>query len=103
MKALARSYNGPEQHFKAAIVLLDLRQSQTQLTSNGTITIPHKTCMIFIDDNVGGGTLTLNNTVTIKTARNQQAYRIPFEITSWAWGGMASPTATSNVTIIGFN
>jgi hypothetical protein len=103
MKALARSYNAPEEHFKSANVLVDLRGSSTGLAQSGTITFSHKTCMIFIDDNSGGVTLTLNNTVTIRTARTQQAYRIPFEITSWSWGGMPSPIATSNVTIIGFN
>ena len=81
MKALARSYNAPEEHFKSANVLVDLRGSSTAFVQSGTI----------------------NNTVTIKTARTQQAYRIPFEITSWSWGGMISPIATSNVTIIGFN
>jgi len=103
MKALARSYNAPEQHFQSADVLLDIRGFSTSLLASGSITKPNKHCMVFIDDNTGNNTLTFNNGPTIRTAKTQQAYQIPFEITSYSWSGMASPNANSNVTIIGFN
>jgi hypothetical protein len=59
--------------------------------------------MIFISDGSGGGSLTLNGTVTIRTARTQQAYRIPFEVTSYEWNPVASFSSTNNLIIIGFN
>jgi len=103
MKALARSYNAPEQHFQSANVLLDIRGLECASSVLGSITKPHKHCMVFIDDNSGNNTLTFNHGPTIRTAKTQQAYQIPFEITSYSWSGMASPNANSNVTIIGFN
>jgi hypothetical protein len=103
MKAPARSYNAPEQHFESAKVLVDIRGINTSLPASGSITVPNKHCMVFIDDNTGGNTLMFNNGPTIRTGRTQQAYQIPFEVTSYSWSGMATPNANSNVTIIGFN
>jgi hypothetical protein len=103
MKAPARNYNAPEQHFKAAEVLVDIRGSALLLSQSGTISKPHKHCMVFISDNAGGRTLTLNGSVILRTAKTQQAYRIPFEVTSYDWDGTSSATAVDNLTIIGFN
>jgi len=103
MKAPARSYNAPEQHFEAAEVLVDIRSLAFQLGQSGTISKPHKHCMVFISDNTGGGALTLNGSIILRTAKTQQAYRIPFEVTSYEWGGSISGAAVDNVTIIGFN
>jgi len=103
MKAPARSYNAPEQHFQSADVLLDIRGSECASSASGSITKPNKHCMVFIEDRDGGSTLQLNNGPTLRTANATQAYRIPFEITSYSWSGAATATSTSNVTIIGFN
>jgi|688.fasta_scaffold71862_3 hypothetical protein len=103
MKAIARNYNASEQHFKAADILLTILASSFEFASSGTITKRHKHCMIFISDGSGGGSLTLNGTVTIRTARTQQAYRIPFEVTSYEWNPVASFSSTNNLIIIGFN
>jgi hypothetical protein len=103
MKALARSYNAPEQHFKAAEILVDIRGLPFINGTSGTITKSHKHCMVFISDNTGGAALTLNGSVILRTAKTQQAYRIPFEVTSYDWTGSISGLAVDNVTIIGFN
>jgi len=103
MKAPARNYNAPEQHFKAAEVLLDIRGPGLQFPQSGTISKPHKHCMVFISDNTGGRTLTLNGSVILRTAKTQQAYRIPFEVTSYDWNGSSGALAVDNLTIIGFN
>lgn len=103
MKAPARSYNAPQQHFKAAEVLVDIRGLAFVSGTSGTITKSHKHCMVFISDNTGGGALTLNGSVILRTAKTQQAYRIPFEVTSYDWTGSISGAAADNVTIIGFN
>ena len=103
MKAPARSYNAPEQHFEAAEVLVDIRSLAFVNGISGTITKPHKHCMIFISDNTGGRTLTLNGSVILRTAKTQQAYRIPFEVTSYDWNGSSGALAVDNLTIIGFN
>lgn len=103
MKAPARSYNAPEQHFQSADVLLDIRGNDTLLFSSGSITKPNKHCMIFIEDRSGDSTLQLNNGPTLRTASTAQAYRIPFEITSYTWSGAATAISTNHVTIIGFN
>lgn len=103
MKAPARNYNAPEQHFKAAEILVDIRGSPFIIGTSGTITKSHKHCMVFISDNTGGAALTLNGSVILRTAKTQQAYRIPFEVTSYDWTGSVSGLAVDNVTIIGFN
>lgn len=103
MKGISKNSYSSEQVFESAKVLVDLRGTATAFVQSGTITYRNRNSMIFIDDNSGGGSLILNGKVTLKTTRNPQAYRIPFEITSWEWGGMASPNANSNVTIICFN